>query len=381
MPPVSCPATRRAARFFAADICPTCYRSLSTPSQPRNLSCRSSGLPSFRRTNLTNPSQRSSVLCLKNSGPSSIVDHGSQALSRTALSTQSRKSLHVTARSQLPASSSNDKPSSTHESPSPAPRHSPSTTSKPVSRPKPSNPQPNETSNTSHPTQSSSSAKSTTGKSNTASSSTPKRPSKPPRARPALNPDRGPPSKEDTVTDFNELDVFGRTAPPTTSIDVVADDEFLLDSGLKIGDSDGVLLVGGEAFVWRPWMGVGGGSGGDSGAAGSDGGIVTGEALRRATHTTATGKRDRSGGVITERGQFYIPDSAFAVLAAVWPRPGTGPSILPLHPSTKTYLTSTLGLRLEVLDSRNAASQFNMLATERGTDEVAAGLVSIGFGR
>jgi len=37
-------------------------------------------------------------------------------------------------------------------------------------------------------------------------------------------------------------------------------------------------------------------------------------------------------------------------------------------------------MRIEVLDTRNAAAQFNLLATERGVLEVAAALVPIGFG-
>jgi len=37
-------------------------------------------------------------------------------------------------------------------------------------------------------------------------------------------------------------------------------------------------------------------------------------------------------------------------------------------------------MRLEILDTRNAASQFNLLATERGVQEIAAALVPIGFG-
>lgn len=39
-----------------------------------------------------------------------------------------------------------------------------------------------------------------------------------------------------------------------------------------------------------------------------------------------------------------------------------------------------MGLRIEILDTRNAASQFNLLATERGVQEVGAALVPIGFG-
>ncbi len=46
----------------------------------------------------------------------------------------------------------------------------------------------------------------------------------------------------------------------------------------------------------------------------------------------------------------------------------------PLSPETKRCITA-LGMRVEVLDTRNAASQFNMLATERGVDDVAAALV------
>lgn len=38
-------------------------------------------------------------------------------------------------------------------------------------------------------------------------------------------------------------------------------------------------------------------------------------------------------------------------------------------------------MRLEVLDTRNAASQFNLLATERGVNDIAAAMVPIGFGK
>lgn len=57
---------------------------------------------------------------------------------------------------------------------------------------------------------------------------------------------------------------------------------------------------------------------------------------------------------------------------------GAGKTILPLSPETRTAI-SELGMRVEVLDTRNAASQFNMLATERGVDDVAAVLIPIGW--
>lgn len=57
---------------------------------------------------------------------------------------------------------------------------------------------------------------------------------------------------------------------------------------------------------------------------------------------------------------------------------GVGQSIVPLSPETKKHIAS-LGIRVEVLDTRNAAAQFNMLATERGVSEVAAALIPIGW--
>ena len=41
---------------------------------------------------------------------------------------------------------------------------------------------------------------------------------------------------------------------------------------------------------------------------------------------------------------------------------GLGGSIFPLSPETKRHINS-LGIRVDVLDTRNAAAQFNLLAT------------------
>lgn len=57
---------------------------------------------------------------------------------------------------------------------------------------------------------------------------------------------------------------------------------------------------------------------------------------------------------------------------------GLGPEMRPLSPATRRYISS-LGLRVDVLDTRNAASQFNMLATERGVADVAAALIPMGW--
>lgn len=51
---------------------------------------------------------------------------------------------------------------------------------------------------------------------------------------------------------------------------------------------------------------------------------------------------------------------------------------MPLSPDTRKRI-SELGMRIEVLDTRNAAAQFNLLATERGVSDVAAALIPLGW--
>lgn len=143
------------------------------------------------------------------------------------------------------------------------------------------------------------------------------------------------------------MDVLGNTPAPSTSVDVCMSDGFGLNSGITISGGDGALLVSGEAFVWRPW---------------------------------------RVKGVmelVNEKGQFDVPDVAFGLFELLWPRPellilGVGKYNLPLSPRVKKRLVS-LGMRMDVLDTRNAAAQFNLLATERGVTEVAAALIPIGW--
>jgi NADH dehydrogenase [ubiquinone] 1 alpha subcomplex assembly factor 3 len=50
----------------------------------------------------------------------------------------------------------------------------------------------------------------------------------------------------------------------------------------------------------------------------------------------------------------------------------------PISPKTRQYINS-LGIRIDIQDTRNAAAQFNLLATERGVGSVAAALIPIGF--
>ena len=49
---------------------------------------------------------------------------------------------------------------------------------------------------------------------------------------------------------------------------------------------------------------------------------------------------------------------------------------MPLEPRTRQHI-SELGIRVEVLDTRNAAAQYMLLATERGIDQVAAAMVPL----
>ncbi|KAK6712551.1 hypothetical protein SNK03_006963 [Fusarium graminearum] len=158
--------------------------------------------------------------------------------------------------------------------------------------------------------------------------------------------DQQPPAQP-PPTNFSDLDVLGNTPAPSTSVDVCMYDGFGLNSGLTITGGNGVLLIDGEVFHWRPWEAKG------------------------------------SMNLINKKGQFELPPSAFALFDLLWPRPdlliiGVGPSNVPLAPETRRAI-SELGMRIELLDTRNAAAQFNLLATERGVANVAAALIPIGW--
>lgn len=195
--------------------------------------------------------------------------------------------------------------------------------------------------------------------------------------------DRGPKSNEDTQTDFGELDVLRNTAPPATAIDNCTEDGFALNNDMKIYGS-GLFLVGGEAFRWRPWLRE------DR----KEGTVAQG----------GVGEDAMSGRLENAKRQWDVPKEAWGVLDLVWPKPGmlsvslplecdvshfltlvpdlliigTGPRVVPISPEVRRYLND-LGIRLEIQDTRNAAAQFNLLATERGATQVAAALIPIGW--
>ncbi|KAL8789444.1 MAG: hypothetical protein Q9195_006810 [Heterodermia aff. obscurata] len=145
------------------------------------------------------------------------------------------------------------------------------------------------------------------------------------------------------------MDVFSGTPPPTTSIDVCLSDGFHFGNGLKITGGSGCLLVAGEAFNWRPWA----------------------------------GRTDGRRSMLNGKGQWDAQGSVWGLLDVVWPKPellilGLGPTMLPLSPETRQIITA-MGIRVDVQDTRNAASQFNLLATERGVGEIAAAMIPIGW--
>jgi len=77
---------------------------------------------------------------------------------------------------------------------------------------------------------------------------------------------------------------------PSAAIDACLWDGFHLNNGVKITAGAGVLLVGGEAFGWRPW---------DAG----------------------TGKQGEKR-LLNSKGQWEVDDAAWGVLEVVWPKPG-----------------------------------------------------------
>lgn len=48
---------------------------------------------------------------------------------------------------------------------------------------------------------------------------------------------------------------------------------------------------------------------------------------------------------------------------------GLEPNTYPLFPQTRKHI-NVLGIQVEIQDTRNAAAQFNLLATERGMSKV-----------
>jgi NADH dehydrogenase [ubiquinone] 1 alpha subcomplex assembly factor 3 len=163
------------------------------------------------------------------------------------------------------------------------------------------------------------------------------------------------------------MDIFAssQTAEPAQSIDAcTAEGAFHLSNGTRTPERTGVMLLGGEAFLWRPWNSVPESEGEGKGE-GRDGRGKENEARR-------------GEALLDKRGMLVLPPTTLGLLASMYPRPdllllGTGERLHPLHPTTKNYLMSEVGIRVDVMDTANAAAAYNLLATERGLEAGGVG--------
>jgi NADH dehydrogenase [ubiquinone] 1 alpha subcomplex assembly factor 3 len=110
---------------------------------------------------------------------------------------------------------------------------------------------------------------------------------------------------------------------------------FHLNKGIKTSDGSRILLLGGEAFRWRP--------------RGSDKPI---------------------GSLLSRTGVLNIEKDIFGLLDVLYPKPdlltiGTGDKLWMLSSQTRAYLES-IGIRVEMYDTTNASSTYDLLATKRG---------------
>ncbi|ETI20009.1 hypothetical protein G647_09024 [Cladophialophora carrionii CBS 160.54] len=195
---------------------------------------------------------------------------------------------------------------------------------------------------------------------------------------PSKSRDRGPASKEETQTDFSKLDIYASAGveEPATSIDACTHDGFHLNNGVQTSGGRGVMLVGGEGFVWSPWAGTGAG---------------VGDATVVSSTPPASGK-ERRAPTASQFSQFLnarssvldFPPSAFGLLTLLYPKPdllifGTGRQLHMLSKDTRRYLSEELGMKVDVMDTANAAAAYNLLVMERGVEGVGAILIPEGF--
>lgn len=89
--------------------------------------------------------------------------------------------------------------------------------------------------------------------------------------------------------------------------------------------------------------------------------------------------------MVNSKGQWIgAGEDDWGLLRLVWPKPellilGVGGRMMPLANEARRAING-MGVGVDVQDTRNAAAQFNLLATERGVGGVAAALVPVGWG-
>ncbi|KAK5197801.1 hypothetical protein LTR92_002046 [Exophiala xenobiotica] len=167
--------------------------------------------------------------------------------------------------------------------------------------------------------------------------------------------DRGPHSEEDTQTDFSAMDILtsAGVATPATSIDACTHDGFYLNNGIQTHGGMGVLLLDGEAFVWTPWD--------------------TSSATASIASSTGAGGGG-FGSLLDRRGLLTIQPKSLGILGLIYPKPdllliGTGRKLWMLNKDTRRYLSEELGMKVDVMDTPNAAAAYNLLVMERESQD------------
>ena len=187
--------------------------------------------------------------------------------------------------------------------------------------------------------------------------------------------DRGPKSEEKTQTDFATMDIYASAGieEPATSIDACTLDGFHLNNGVITEGNRGVMLLGGEGFVWAPWNLEGG-----STRTGMTSGTAAPKAKGPATPTSPFTP------FLTRTSTLNFPPATLSLLSLLFPKPdllifGTGARLHMLSKETRRYLSEELGVKVDVMDTANAAAAYNLLVMERGVEGVGAVLVPRGF--
>ena len=178
---------------------------------------------------------------------------------------------------------------------------------------------------------------------------------------------------------LSQLDVFSGLPTPPSAVDSVFPDGFLLNDGQMIR-GDGVFLLSNDVLRWRALL--------------SEGELEEAEAKAKKTSV------------------LELPDESWGLLDVIYPKPGIVPTLpkfgesiacffansifffwpldlliigtgyrtLLLHPKNKGRIRD-MGINVDVMDTHNAAAEYNLLATERPGSQVAAALLLAGFGR
>ncbi|KAI5787602.1 hypothetical protein DFH27DRAFT_486760 [Peziza echinospora] len=158
---------------------------------------------------------------------------------------------------------------------------------------------------------------------------------------------------------FNELDVLSGLPAPASSVQVVYTDGFRLNNGSLV-QGDGVFLINNVIFRWKALL----------------------------PEPPAAGEKaelDLASEKAKTRGLLELNDEVWGLLDVVYPKPdlliiGTGYRTLLLHPENRKRLQD-MGINIDVMDTNNAAAQYNLLATERPGAQIAAALLMSNFGR